>query len=94
MSAISWQEIDFKRFGRKACDGCANVLEKRTGITTQCEAGLCKHHYHITCAQRLGLLIDAESENLPEHTSKHVDPHFILCRSHNIVELVAKKKQK
>jgi hypothetical protein len=52
LSAVSWQEVDYKRFGRKACDGCSNVLESRTGITTGCEAGLCKNHYHITCAQR------------------------------------------
>lgn len=34
-SAISWQEIDYKRFGRKPCDGCSNVLEARTGTRLQ-----------------------------------------------------------
>ncbi|KAI6186263.1 Phf-14 [Aphelenchoides besseyi] len=92
LSGISWQEVDYKRFGRKACDGCSNVLEARTGITTGCEAGLCKHHYHISCAQRLGLLVDADAEKLDEIGNKHVDPHFILCRHHNVSDVVSKKR--
>lgn len=57
LTGISWQEVDYKSFGRKPCAGCHNSLESRTGITVGCEAWLCKNYYHITCAKRLGLLI-------------------------------------
>uniref|UniRef100_A0A915DLD7 PHD-type domain-containing protein n=1 Tax=Ditylenchus dipsaci TaxID=166011 RepID=A0A915DLD7_9BILA len=61
--SVSWQEIDYKAFGRKPCIACPDKLEARTGITLQCEAGMCKNFYHVTCAQKLGLLVDAQNEN-------------------------------
>jgi hypothetical protein len=33
--------------------GCTDKLESRTGITVRCDAGFCKNHFHVTCAQRL-----------------------------------------
>uniref|UniRef100_A0A914HMC9 PHD finger protein 14 n=1 Tax=Globodera rostochiensis TaxID=31243 RepID=A0A914HMC9_GLORO len=75
LSAVSWRGIDTRAFGRKACAGCCSsggrtpthALGARTGITVQCDAGMCKHFYHVTCAQRLGLLIDLESEAHRHH---------------------------
>jgi hypothetical protein len=52
-SDISWQDIDYRNFGRKTCLGCTDKLESRTGITVRCDAGFCKNHFHVTCAQRL-----------------------------------------
>ena len=52
LSGVSWQDIDYRNFGRKPCAGCADKLESRTGITVRCDAGLCKNYYHVTCAQK------------------------------------------
>lgn len=52
LTAISWQEMDYRSFGRKSCDACVNKLDARAGVTVQCEAGLCKNFYHVTCAQK------------------------------------------
>lgn len=55
-SAVSWQEMDYKAFGRKACSACTlngtDRITARVGVVSQCEAGMCKNFYHITCAQR------------------------------------------
>ncbi|VDD93963.1 unnamed protein product [Enterobius vermicularis] len=64
LSAISWQEMDYKNFGRKACVACPDPVTARTGVTVACDAGLCKAYYHISCAQRLGLLIDNSENNI------------------------------
>lgn len=52
LAAISWQELDHRIFGRKACVACTDRLEARTGVTVQCEAAMCKNFFHVTCAQR------------------------------------------
>uniref|UniRef100_A0A183CH46 PHD-type domain-containing protein n=1 Tax=Globodera pallida TaxID=36090 RepID=A0A183CH46_GLOPA len=89
LSAVSWRGIDTRAFGRKACAGCCSsgsgktpthALGARTGITVQCDAGMCKHFYHVTCAQRLGLLIDLESET---HRHQHGVVVFGTSNSNN-----------
>ncbi|KAK5971255.1 PHD-finger [Trichostrongylus colubriformis] len=101
LGAISWQEMDHRNFGRKSCSGCTDVLEARLGVTTRCEIGLCKQYYHITCAQRLGLLVD-HSEDV-DHASgggSHrrgdhhtVEPRYINCRQHSNPDDVRVKRQ-
>lgn len=104
LSAVSWQEMDHRNFGRKSCSGCADVLEARSGVTTRCEVGLCKQYYHVTCAQRLGLLVDHSEEVHTDHSAaspgtshRHgdhhtVEPRYINCRQHsNPDELRVKK---
>jgi PHD-zinc-finger like domain len=84
LTGVSWQEIDYKAFGRRACNGCSDPLEARTGIATQCEAGLCRHYYHIACAQRLGLLSDlSDTGNINGLHGMHPHPNFLLCKKHN-----------
>ncbi|KJH53632.1 PHD-finger [Dictyocaulus viviparus] len=92
LSAVSWQEMDHRNFGRKSCNGCMDVLEARSGVTTRCEVGLCKMYYHITCAQRLGLLVDhsdgpdhhGESAVSYRHGDHHiVEPRYITCKQHS-----------
>ncbi|VDN30429.1 unnamed protein product [Gongylonema pulchrum] len=69
LTGVSWQEIDYKSFGKRICVACSDPLQTRTGIAVQCDAGLCKNHFHVTCAQRLGLLADhAEGTADPELT--------------------------
>ncbi|EYC19279.1 hypothetical protein Y032_0025g1288 [Ancylostoma ceylanicum] len=101
LTAISWQEMDHRNFGRKSCSGCTNVLEARSGVTTRCELGLCKQYYHATCAQRLGLLVD-HSESSEHHMgssqshrfgdSQAVEPRYINCRQHSNPDDVQIKK--
>uniref|UniRef100_A0A7E4UW49 PHD-type domain-containing protein n=1 Tax=Panagrellus redivivus TaxID=6233 RepID=A0A7E4UW49_PANRE len=81
--AVSYQELDYKQFGRKACNGCSDQLVARVGIVLACEAGLCKNFYHVTCAQRLGLLVDLEEEELVGH---------LLCKKHTSSEVWKRRK--
>ena len=47
----------------------------RTGVCICCDAGMCKSYFHVTCAQREGLLSEA-------HSADEVDPFFAYCKMH------------
>uniref|UniRef100_A0A914V0E7 PHD-type domain-containing protein n=1 Tax=Plectus sambesii TaxID=2011161 RepID=A0A914V0E7_9BILA len=57
LTAVSWQELDYRLFGKKACSLCDDKLLARTGVCSQCEAGLCKTYFHPTCAQKYVALL-------------------------------------
>lgn len=40
------------------CSLCDDIRYSRTGICIQCDAGLCKSYFHVTCAQKFGFLLD------------------------------------
>ncbi|KAJ1354286.1 hypothetical protein KIN20_011169 [Parelaphostrongylus tenuis] len=97
LSAVSWQEMDHRIFGRKSCNGCTDILEARSGVVTRCEIGLCKLYYHATCAQ---------SDSAAEHNSggsavshrhvvdhQSVEPRYITCKQHSNPDDVNLKKQ-
>ncbi|KAF8387549.1 phf-14 [Pristionchus pacificus] len=92
LAAISWQEIDYKQFGKRACSGCNDRLESRTGIVVECDAALCKNFYHPTCAQRLGLLVD-RSDEINEDEEDYHDERFIHCKKHSHEDEVRKKRE-
>lgn len=62
MSAVSWQEMDHRIFGKKPCGICTDKLDARTGVTVNCDTGLCKQYFHATCAQKVGRLHDIYDE--------------------------------
>ncbi|CAI4225134.1 unnamed protein product [Auanema sp. JU1783] len=91
LSAVSWQEMDHRNFGRKSCNACTDKLEARVGVATRCELGLCKNHYHITCAQKLGLLVDlSEAEHVDE--AHAVEPRYISCKKHSNSDTIKAKR--
>ncbi|KAK6109018.1 PHD-zinc-finger like domain family protein [Brugia pahangi] len=107
LSAVSWQEQDYKLFGKRACVACSDQLLARTGIAVPCDAALCKNHLHVTCAQRLGLLIDNTEKsvdpNLSNSTNTNnntlaaydvetVDPLYLTCKRHANENLMKQRK--
>lgn len=54
LAGITLFEMPYERWGAKACTLCEDERVARTGITVCCDAGMCKAHFHITCAQREG----------------------------------------
>uniref|UniRef100_A0A914YM35 PHD finger protein 14 n=1 Tax=Panagrolaimus superbus TaxID=310955 RepID=A0A914YM35_9BILA len=81
---ISYQEIDHKTFGKKPCSCCNDTIKARIGIAVPCEAGLCKNNYHITCAQRLGLLVELDESECTGH---------LFCKRHTLSEDLKRRKR-
>lgn len=46
----------------KICALCDNIRHSRTGVCIKCDAGLCKTYFHVTCAQKHGLLVDPSQQ--------------------------------
>ncbi|MFH4980268.1 hypothetical protein AB6A40_006977 [Gnathostoma spinigerum] len=98
LTAVSWQEVDSRLFGKRPCVYCSDPISARTGLTVGCDAGMCKNCLHPSCAQKLGLLIDntdKESANVEKPSKKSskeknwyanecstADPRFVVCKRH------------
>lgn len=46
------------------------------GACVSCDAGMCRSAMHVTCAQRIGLLVQ-------DATPDMADPHFAFCKQHS-----------
>ncbi|CAG5892003.1 unnamed protein product [Menidia menidia] len=44
------------------CSFCEDARFARTGVCISCDAGMCRSYFHVTCAQREGLLSEAAAE--------------------------------
>ena len=66
--------ISFNRWGSKCCSLCEDERYCLTGVCVSCDAGMCKTYFHVTCAQRQGLLCAQHDE---------VDPYIVYCKLHS-----------
>ncbi|XP_067282618.1 PHD finger protein 14 [Pseudorasbora parva] len=58
------------------CSLCEDARFARTGVCISCDAGMCRSFFHVTCAQREGLLSEAAAEE------DIADPFFAYCKQH------------
>lgn len=92
LESVTLFELTYSRWGAKQCQLCENTLFARTGVTLQCDAGMCKVAFHATCAQRHGLLEEvrhAEGSSSPNVA----DPYFAHCRAHADKSAVRTRKR-
>lgn len=48
----------------KECSFCEDPRFARTGVCISCDAGMCRAYFHVTCAQKEGLLSEAAAEEV------------------------------
>ncbi|BHF58941.1 PHD finger protein 14 [Sparganum proliferum] len=65
-----------KEWSSRECCLCEDKFFAWTGVCISCDAGLCKNYFHVTCAQKQGLLVEPAFEENPS------DPFFAQCRQH------------
>ncbi|CAC14404.2 PHD-type domain-containing protein [Caenorhabditis elegans] len=76
---VSWEHLDNNaHFGRRTCTACTDKIEARFGIASRCESGMCKEYLHVTCAQKLGLLVDETDDNDTEIAVMR----YFFCKKH------------
>ncbi|VDD78130.1 unnamed protein product [Mesocestoides corti] len=73
---VTLTELPSKDWSSKECTLCEEKFFAWTGVCISCDAGLCKNFFHVTCAQREGLLAEPAYEENPS------DPYFAQCRQH------------
>uniref|UniRef100_A0A4W3HI25 PHD finger protein 14 n=1 Tax=Callorhinchus milii TaxID=7868 RepID=A0A4W3HI25_CALMI len=73
---VTLTEMNYSKYGAKECSLCEDLRFARTGVCISCDAGMCRAYFHVTCAQREGLLSEAAAEE------DIADPFFAYCKQH------------
>ncbi|XP_072532044.1 PHD finger protein 14 isoform X1 [Salminus brasiliensis] len=73
---VTLTEMNYTKYGAKECSLCEDTRFARTGVCISCDAGMCRSYFHVTCAQREGLLSEAAAEE------DIADPFFAYCKQH------------
>ncbi|ETE70210.1 PHD finger protein 14, partial [Ophiophagus hannah] len=59
---VTLTEMNYSKYGAKECSFCEDPRFARTGVCISCDAGMCRAYFHVTCAQKEGLLSEAAAE--------------------------------
>ncbi|XP_028819909.1 PHD finger protein 14 isoform X2 [Denticeps clupeoides] len=73
---VTLTEMNYSKYGAKECSLCEDARFARTGVCISCDAGMCRSYFHVTCAQKEGLLSEAAAEE------DIADPFFAYCKQH------------
>ncbi|CAL1526617.1 unnamed protein product [Lymnaea stagnalis] len=78
LSLVTLFEMPYSKWGARECSLCEDSRFSQTGVCINCDAGMCKAYFHVTCAQKEGLLAEAA----PEEVMDIADPFFAYCKLH------------
>ncbi|XP_033201657.1 PHD finger protein 14 isoform X4 [Bombus vancouverensis nearcticus] len=88
LSSVTLFEMAYSKWGAKQCSLCEDARFARTGVCIECDAGMCHTYFHVTCAQREGLLSEAHSEEVDQ-----ADPFYAHCKLHSDKTLVRRRRR-
>ncbi|XP_066589670.1 PHD finger protein 14 isoform X2 [Prorops nasuta] len=88
LSSVTLFEMAYSKWGAKTCSLCEDSRFARTGVCIECDAGMCHTYFHVTCAQREGLLSEAHSEEVDQ-----ADPFYAHCKLHSDKALVRRRRR-
>ncbi|XP_077997010.1 PHD finger protein 14-like [Glandiceps talaboti] len=86
LSPVVLSEVPYSRWGARECCYCEDERFAKTGIVIGCDAGMCRNYFHVTCAQKVGLLSEASPEE------DIADPFYAYCKLH-VEKLLMKQKR-
>lgn len=88
LSSVTLFEMPYNKWGAKTCCMCEEEKFSRTGVCIGCDAGMCRTFFHVTCAQREGLLSEAHSEEVDQ-----ADPFYAHCKLHTDKMLMRRRRR-
>lgn len=100
LSSVTLFEMPYSKWGARTCSLCEDDRFSRTGVCIGCDAGMCRTYFHVTCAQREGLLSEAHSEEVDQadpfyaHCKMHTDKFLMRRRRRNWLALQLRTKQR
>ncbi|XP_036808919.1 PHD finger protein 14 isoform X4 [Oncorhynchus mykiss] len=91
---VTLTEMNYSKYGAKECSFCEDTRFARTGVCISCDAGMCRSYFHVTCAQREGLLSEAAAEeHADRYDRKWKRKNYLALQSYCKVSLQDKEKQ-
>lgn len=91
LSGITLFEMNYERWGARTCSLCDDERFARTGVCIACDAGMCRTYFHVSCAQKHGLLCEPQ---VHDDSGEVVDPFFAHCKQHATEKHVVKSKRR
>ncbi|XP_067012108.2 PHD finger protein 14 isoform X2 [Anabrus simplex] len=88
LSSVTLFEMPYNKWGAKTCALCEDERFSRIGVCIGCDAGMCRTFFHVTCAQREGLLAETHSEEVD-----HADPFYAHCKMHTDKMLMRRRRR-
>ena len=65
----------------------------RTGVCIQCDAGMCKSFFHVTCAQAAGFLSEPAFVTALTLPASNVDSYLAHCKLHSDKTLIKQRRR-
>ncbi|XP_067929565.1 PHD finger protein 14-like [Watersipora subatra] len=87
LTNVTLLEMPYTKWGSKECSLCEDENYSSVGVCIGCDAGMCRCFFHVTCAQKQGLLSEASIDE------EIADPFYAHCRMHGD-KLVSKHKKR
>lgn len=87
LSPVTLFEMPYSKWGAKPCSLCEDDRYSHTGVCINCDAGMCRTYFHVTCAQKEGLLSKASTEE------DIADPFFAYCKLHSEKNVARSKRR-
>ncbi|XP_075349003.1 PHD finger protein 14 isoform X2 [Mycteria americana] len=91
---VTLTEMNYSKYGAKECSFCEDPRFARTGVCISCDAGMCRAYFHVTCAQKEGLLSEAAAEEHADRLDrKWKRKNYLALQSYCKMSLQEREKQ-
>ncbi|XP_012554533.2 PHD finger protein 14 [Hydra vulgaris] len=90
LQTVVLEDIKSSSWAARECTLCLDDNFSKTGVCIDCDAGLCKTSFHVSCAQRNGFLSD-----IPDSDVNYTDDSDLLfahCKLHSVKADVKARK--
>ena len=95
VACVTVFEMSYTQFGRRPCFLCTDTKTAKTGVCINCDAGMCKQFFHVSCGHAAGLLSEPaySSGDVSSAAVATADHYLGHCKIHTDRTVIRKRKQ-
>lgn len=95
VACVTVFEMSYTQFGRRPCFLCTDTKTAKTGVCINCDAGMCKQFFHVSCGHAAGLLSEPAYScgDVSSMTVATADHYLGHCKIHTDRTVIRKRKQ-
>ena len=95
VACVTVFKISYTQFGRRPCFLCTDTKTAKTGVCINCDAGMCKQFFHVSCGHAAGLLSEPAYScgDVSSMTVATADHYLGHCKIHTDRTVIRKRKQ-
>ena len=95
VACVTVFEMSYTQFGRRPCFLCTDTKTAKTGVCINCDAGMCKQFFHVSCGHAAGLLSEPAYScgDVSSMTVATADHYLGHCKIHTDRTVIRNRKQ-